>query len=256
MTRSGTPPEKARTVQSGAKGAQLPAPVRTVDELVTATRCELATVADPTRAGRMSRYMKGVAPFFGVPAPLRRHVTRSVRADALLHNDDALLEFAGGCFAMSEREVHYVAVDALEHRSKTLGENTLVRLRGLVQTKSWWDTVDPLSGIVGSGAVRYAGWREAMGSWATDPDMWIRRVAILHQLGRGNDTDLDCLFRIVLANAPDREFFIRKAIGWALRDLAWRQPRTVADFVERHRSDLSPLSVREATKNLPRLLGP
>ena len=197
----------------------------------------------------MAAYMKNVAPFFGVSAPMRRSATKDVRAKVLLHDDDGVLHFAELCFAEDHRELHYVAVDVLDKWAKRIGAGSLPRLRGLIQTKSWWDTVDGLARVVGAAVRRFPAWQVEMERWATDADIWIRRVAILHQLGQGHSTDVDRLFRIILLNVGDREFFIRKAIGWALRDLAWKRPDVVRGFVTEHRDRLSPLSAREALKN-------
>ena len=225
---------------------------RSIPALVVELRRTLSEAADTHLAEPMAKYMKDVAPFFGVQSVARRSVTRSVVSEAQGLGEIDLFTFAFACFDEPERELHYVALDTLRHRQKTLSETTLPLLRELVQTKSWWDTVDSLSGIVGAGVFRFPGWVHEIEDWSTDSDIWIRRVSILHQLGRGDDTDLGRLERVILANTDDKEFFIRKAIGWALRDLAWRQPQTVRTFVELHRSVLSPLSVREATKNIGR----
>jgi 3-methyladenine DNA glycosylase AlkD len=232
-----------------------PAPLRTAEELCTAAGLKLGSVADPTRAPAMVAYMKGIAPFLGVASPARRTATKTVRAEAAQLDEQQLLLFAALCFDRErEREYAYVAIDVLERRAETLSEGALPSLRKLCENRSWWDTVDALSKVVGAGVKRFASWKRAMDEWSTDNDLWIRRVAILHQLGEGHATDTRRMFRIILRNAADREFFIRKAIGWALRDLAWKQPDVVAEFVEHHRAELSPLSVREATRNLPRLL--
>ena len=240
------------SISAGAASAERTG--RPVEELVSVARQTLQGAANPSRALDMANYMKGIAPYFGVASAERRALTKDLRAEAARYPEPDLLRFAVACFDEQERELHYVALDVLERREKTLGASSLSTLRQLVQTKSWWDTVDPLSGIIGAGVRRFPKWVREMEAWAVDPDMWIRRVAILHQLGCKTETDLDRLERIVLVNAGDREFFIRKAIGWALRDLAWHRPQTVAEFVEHHESVLSPLSVREATKNLKKLM--
>ena len=196
--------------------------------------------------------MKLIAPFLGVPSPERRRATKPVRQQAAKLDESDLLGVCAACFAQPEREFHYVAIDILDARAKKLSEASLPSLRRLAETTSWWDTIDALSTVVGAGVAHFASWRAEMERWAVDPDFWIRRIAILHQLGRRDATDVERLFRIILVNADDREFFIRKAIGWALRDLAWTNPAVVKEFVDLHRSSLSPLSVREAMKNIER----
>ena len=199
----------------------------------------------------MAAYMKEIAPFLGVASPLRRTATKAVRREVAQLDEPELLQWAELCFGHErEREYAYVALDVLERRASTLSEHALSSLRSLCESRSWWDTIDALSKIIGAGVQRHPSWEQAMDSWSIDPDMWIRRVAILHQLGQGHKTDTERLFRIVLRNSGDPAFFIRKAIGWALRDLAWQQPNVVAAFADAHLSELSPLSVKEATKNL------
>lgn len=225
---------------------------RGVDALASEVADVLRQLADPVRAESMASYMKHVAPFYGIPAPLRRSATKELRREVLLCDADEILAFARLCFDASERECHYVALDVLQKAGRGLSEQALPLLRELAVTRSWWDTIDGLSPIVGAGAARFASWRVSIDDWATDQDIWIRRIAILHQNHYGDATDADRLFRIILQNASDREFFIRKAIGWALRTLAWKQPELVIAFVDEHQDVLSPLSIREAVKNIER----
>jgi 3-methyladenine DNA glycosylase AlkD len=113
-------------------------------------------------------------------------------------------------------------------------------------TKSWWDTVDVLaSRVVGPVAER-----PIIESWLTSGDLWLERTAILHQLGYGERTDADFLFRSCLTHAASTEFFLRKAIGWALRQYARVDPAAVRGFVAAHADELSGLSRREALKHL------
>ncbi len=151
-----------------------------------------------------------------------------------------------------ERELAYVAADWLVAAARRGPAEWLDLCRELVASRSWWDTVDTLAHAVGALVVAHPGLVAEMDRWVADEDMWVARAAILHQLGRKGLTDRERLFRLCLARADDPRFFIRKAIGWALRDLAWTDPGAVAAFVDRHRGELSPLSVREATKNLER----
>ena len=124
--------------------------------------------------------------------------------------------------------------------------------RDLIVTGAWWDLVDEAATkLVGTSLRKDPGLvTPTMRRWATDHDMWLRRSAIICQLGFGVVTDVGLLVDVCSANRGDREFFIRKAIGWALRDYARTDPDWVRAFVDDHRSDMSPLSVREAMKHL------
>lgn len=213
-----------------------------VDEV----RVALTSVADPKRAAPMAAYMKGIAPFLGVPAPVRRSAVRELGQPPA----DELPAIARELWRQSEREFAYVAVDWLERATRKGPPTLLPLIEELARTRSWWDTVDSLSACVANLVAAHPKLAEEMDRWVADPDIWVARVAILHQLGRGSKTDESRLFRLCLARAHEREFFIRKAIGWALRDYAWRNPDAVDAFVSDHRRELSALTIREATKNL------
>ncbi len=213
-----------------------------VDEV----RAALSAVADPARALPMAAYMKGIAPFLGVPAPARRAAIRGLGQPPIDELPGVVMEL----WRQPEREFAYVAVDWLERASRKGPATLLPLIEVLVRNRSWWDTVDSLSACAANLIVAHPELAGEMDRWVADPDIWIARVAILHQLGRGAKTDEGRLFRLCLARADEREFFIRKAIGWALRDYAWRNPDAVDTFVSAHRDDLSALTIREATKNL------
>ena len=203
----------------------------------------------------MAAYMKHHFAFLGVPKPQREGATKQIVRPLTFASEAELHGLVQALWSMPERELHYVATDILVRHGTVLTESALPFLRGLIVTNSWWDSVDGLVHVVGDGSVRFPSWIAEMREWATDPNHWIRRIAILHQLGRKQATDVDRLFEIVLANAADTDFFIRKAIGWALRDLAWSQPDLVVEFVRTHSDDLSPLSRREALKNIAKIQG-
>jgi 3-methyladenine DNA glycosylase AlkD len=114
--------------------------------------------------------------------------------------------------------------------------------------KSWWDTIDGLDRIVGAIALAFPQVNQILLQWSLDPNFWLRRIAIDHQLGRKAQTDTALLEQIILNNFGQTEFFINKAIGWSLREYSKTNPAWVRAFVERHRQDLAPLSVREASK--------
>ena len=154
---------------------------------------------------------------------------------------------------MPYREYQYVACDLLERHAKALPASALPRVLKVVTAKSWWDTVDALAKVVGTLARNDPKLVSRVERLTTHENMWLRRIAILHQLGYGAGTDVERLTRICLANAADPEFFIRKAIGWALRDLAWSMPGLVVEIVHANRTVLSPLSRREALKNIEKI---
>ncbi|HEY9371442.1 DNA alkylation repair protein [Streptomyces sp.] len=206
---------------------------------------------DPFRAQEMVAYMKGIAPFLGIRTPERRARTRTV-LDGLPRPDEAdCTAVALRCFALPEREYHYFAVDYLRRHVSRCSSGFLPVARRLVTTDSWWDTVDHLAAhVVGGLVAADPALAEQMDEWIEDDDLWVARTALLHQLRFKDATDAERLFSYCLRRADHPDFFVRKAIGWALREYAKTAPHEVRAFVEGHRDRFAPLSVREALKNL------
>lgn len=218
---------------------------------VRSVRRALEAAADSTLAEPMAAYMQHRFVFFGIKTPERRDAVRATIAAAKQADVNDLLDFADACWKEPEREFQYVGSDALKAAHHSLTPAHLLRLRTLIGTKSWWDTVDMLaSWPVGSVVSRHPDAGGVMDEWLLDDDFWVARAAILHQLRSKDAIDVERLFRYALARASDTEFFVRKAIGWSLRQYAHRSPDTIADFVAEHTDVLSTLTVREATKNL------
>lgn len=209
----------------------------------------LRGAADPARAADMTRYMRGQFAFLGIPTPRRRELARPLRAASRRWDATDLLAVVDRLWDEPEREHAYVACDLLRARARVLAPRHLPHLRRLVQLRSWWDTVDSLVPVVGDLVARNAELVPTMSAWVDDDDHWVVRVALLHQLGRKGAADTDRLFDACARRATDREFFVRKAIGWALRDAARSFPAEVLAFVDAH-PELSGLSRREATRHL------
>jgi 3-methyladenine DNA glycosylase AlkD len=147
--------------------------------------------------------------------------------------------------------LQYVAADALRKHHRALEAAHLARLKGLIVDKSWWDTVDSLAThSVGPLVSRNPELATVMDDWIGSDDIWLARTAILHQLSFKGSTDADRLFAYADRRAADTEFFIRKAIGWALRQYARTDPDAVRSFVASRESRLSNLTKREALKHL------
>jgi 3-methyladenine DNA glycosylase AlkD len=207
--------------------------------------------ADPVRAAGNRAYMRDQFPYLGIPTAQRRALSRQVLAGQPRPGEAELRVIALACWDLPEREYQYFACDLLVDHAAGCSPGLLPTLAQLITTKSWWDTVDALaSNAVGPIVLRHPATVSTMDTWLVADDLWLVRTALLHQLRYRERTDLDRLFRYCLAQAGHRDFFIRKAIGWALRQYAWTDPEPVRDFVAKHRTVLSPLSVREAVKNL------
>jgi len=212
-------------------------------------RLELVAVAED--AEPMAAYMKQIAPFLGVKTPARRAARKPIWTEAKDWTSVELLDVSDALFEEPEREFHQVACGLLRRWVKKLDSDDLDRIRRIVQTKSWWDTVDVLAVHVLGPVVRVdRSLQVDMDDWIEDPDMWVARCAILHQLLWKDDTDAERLFRYCDLRAEDTEFFIRKAMGWALRQHARTDPEAVALYVHENADRLSGLTKREALKHL------
>ncbi len=221
------------------------------DELLDRLVRVFSAARDPVRAQAQAAYMREKFPFLGLAAPTHRALSRTVVSGLPKPTEADLHAVALGCWRLDEREYQYFACDWLRAHVKAAGPAFLGTLRTLLTTRTWWDTVDPLATrVVGVLVQRHPGLVTQMDAWSADRDVWLIRTAILHQLHHGPRTDTDRLFGYCSRQAGHPDFFVRKAIGWALRQYARTDPGAVRGYVERERARLSPLSVREATRHL------
>jgi 3-methyladenine DNA glycosylase AlkD len=208
---------------------------------------------DDDRAGPMVAYLRDQFPFLGIPTPERRRLAKVALADLPPPSIDEVEAFARGCWDRPEREYQYVGADHTCRWIAVGDPSTIDLLRDLLTTKPWWDTVDALAANgVGSLVRAHPDLAAVMDRWIGDRDFWLARTAILHQLRWKADTDTDRLFGYCLRRAADTEFFLRKAIGWALREYSKTDPAAVERFVADHEGELSGLSKREALKVINR----
>ena len=235
-------------------------------DLVRTVRQMLASAADPDNAGPMQAYMKSAMPYRGVQAPALRSLLRPLLAAHALPDEETwhatMLELWDGA---QFREERYAALALARHRRAREYQqvHTLGLYEHLIRTGAWWDLVDETSTLVRDLLLAHPEEvSPVLRSWAVDDDMWVRRSAVICQVGARDRCDqglltwsieqnLDGSTRTTPALSPyGREFFIRKAIGWALRDHARTDPDWVREFVVAHESELSGLSKREALKHL------
>jgi len=222
-------------------------------DMLQLTKTSLASVANPTCAPAMKAYMKDVAPFLGVKASDRRRALHAAWRDLDSPTND---ELGDGCLVLvgqKEREYSYAACDLIARYLDAADETFLIEyMQDLLVTKPWWDTVDGLGTAGVSPLCKEYDARDIVGQWSRSGNRWLIRAAIQHQRGWKNDTDVDLVLELCTVHATSREFFVAKAIGWALRDLARLDPSSVRRFVREHR-DLSPIAVREAQRGLSRV---
>lgn len=225
------------------------------DELVDAVRAALAAAADPTKAPAMQAYMKSAMPYLGVPKPNRERALRPVFAARTLPDVASWTATARALWRNATyREERYAAIDLTGLRAYRAFQQppALALYEEMITTGAWWDYVDEIaSRRVGPLLAAEPGViRPVMLRWSRDGDLWRRRTSIICQLSFKTATDLELLYACIDANLADRDFFIRKAIGWALRQHAWTDPAEVRRFVAARADALSPLSRREALKNI------
>ena len=200
-------------------------------------------------AESMSKYMQDKFRFLGVRGTTRTEIYKKYFPDAR-KNKVIDWDFVERCWNKEEREFQYVVVYYLKAMQKFLKRDDISRLKYLIVTKSWWDTVDLLAKVVGSLVLRIEGYDQIMLEWSKDSNIWLKRVAILYQLSLKEKVDKQVLERILVNNLGDSEFFINKAIGWALRDYSKFNPEWVREFIEKNKNGMANLSIREASKYL------
>ncbi|OHQ21653.1 DNA alkylation repair protein [Streptococcus sp. HMSC066F01] len=210
---------------------------------------ELEAAKDPEKAGPMEAYMRYQFPFLGIAGPERNALYRkyflSAKKTKMIDWD-----FVDTCWEKEPREYQYVAANYLKAMQSYLTKDDLPKLERLVVTKSWWDTVDILDRVVGSLVANHPELEEVILKWSLSDNIWLRRVAIDHQLLRKEKTNVQLMEKILVNNLDQTEFFINKAIGWALRDYSKTNPEWVARFIEQNKKRMSELSIREASKYL------
>ena len=197
----------------------------------------------------MERYMQDKFSFLGVRGATRTEIYKKHFPEAR-KSKVIDWEFIETCWNKEEREFQYAVVYYLKTMQKFLKREDISRLKYLIVTKSWWDTVDLLAKVVGSLVIRIEGYDQIMLEWSKDSNIWLKRVAMLHQLSFKEKVDEGLLEKILLANLGDNEFFINKAVGWALRDYSKFNPEWVTKFIEKNRENMANLSLREASKYL------
>jgi 3-methyladenine DNA glycosylase AlkD len=207
----------------------------------------LHSVAAPTRAPAMRAYMREKFDFLGIGTPARRQAAKALLKQLKGSGADNLLQYTRALWELPQREYQYVAIDLLAMHWKELEAQHIPALLALAQQKSWWDSVDGLAAVIGD-ILRYR--HDEMDAALAHDNMWVRRIALLHQLGWRHKVDVERLFSYSLSLAHEKEFFIQKAIGWALRDYARHNPLEVWEFTSAQEKQLSALSYREARKHL------
>ena len=226
-----------------------------MNDLLQALRARLRAAADPARAPAMQAYMKSQMPFHGVPATPLRAICNAVFAD-LAYVDSAQwqADILGIWRGAAFREERHAAIELSGIRAARAFQTmeALPLYEEMIVTGAWWDYVDAIASLRLSLILKAdpPAMKAAMLEWAHGEDMWKRRSAILCQLNAKEATDRDFLRGCIAPSLTSKEFFLRKGIGWALRQFARTDPDWVGAYVAEHEAVLSSLSRREALKHL------
>ena len=207
--------------------------------------------ANPAQAGPMKKYMRDQFEYLGIKSPQLSDLLKIFIQQNGLPPLDQLDPISRELWSLPQREFQYTATGFLGRLENKLEPEFITTIEYLLITKSWWDTVDTIAGhTVGTHFRRFPKVREKyLKKWRKSDNFWLRRTTLLFQLGYKKETDFDLLCEIIHENLGSDEFFINKAIGWALRQYAWIDPNPVRKFVKAT-EELHPLSRREALKNI------
>jgi 3-methyladenine DNA glycosylase AlkD len=223
------------------------------DRCVASLVSGLADAAVPADAEPMRRYMRHQFPFLGVKAPGRNAVVGAAVAAAGPPIDEVeVVRAVDMLWSLPEREYRYVGCLLAGRFAPVASAAFIHHLGRWITTGPWWDTCDPLARVCAGRVVRrHPELRPTMDHWLSGDDLWLTRSALIHMGGWKDAIDRDWVFAACLARADHPDFFIRKAVGWILRDLARVEPHAVVAFVEgKGATVLSSLSKREALKNI------
>lgn len=194
----------------------------------------------------MAKYMKNLFPFLGLKKPERLILSKDL-FKIKKKDSEVDWDFIFKCFDLPEREFQYLAIDYMDKVKNLFTPNDMDNIRILLTTKSWWDSVDAINKVVGHIAMKYPKIKEdTILKWIQSENIWLNRISILFQLKYKDKTDTEFLSKAILYNSQTYEFFINKAIGWALREYSKTNKSWVKEFIESN--NLSKLSIREGSK--------
>ena len=201
------------------------------------------------QARQMSKYMLNKFEYIGIKTPERRKIFKNFFKE--YKNEEKIdWEFVNKCWENRYREFQYVAADYLKNMKDKLTIDDIPKFKQLILEKSWWDTIDNLDMTIGALALKDSNVDKILLEWSIDENIWLRRIAIDHQLLRKEKTNTELLEKILKNNLGQAEFFINKAIGWALRDYSKTNPEWVKNFIEKNKEKMAKLSIKEASKYL------
>ena len=205
------------------------------------------TNADKENAIAMSKYMRNMFDFYGLPSPTRKELYN----DFIKNEKKSKIidwSFLDKCYEDDHREFQYLVFDYLLAMKQYVCYEDINKIKKYIVNKSWWDTIDFLCKVIGNVELRDSRVKDLMLEWSNDQNIWIKRTAIEHQLGLKEKTDKELLEKIITNSFGTDEFFINKAIGWSLRDYSKTDPTWVKDFINKYKNQMDEFSIKEASK--------
>lgn len=219
-------------------------------EALAAIKREFPKHKDGNRAEGAFNYMKGIAPFIGIDAPTRRRILKEIFKELPEPTSDQLGKTAIALMKLPQREYHYAAYDLIEYFIEFADETFLDKYaEKLITSTPWWDTVDGLGTAMLSPLTILYPNKKLIEKWNKSSDIWLIRSSIQHQRGRRKQTNVSYLLELCQRHADSKEFFIVKAIGWALRDISRFNKPAVREFLKKN-PNLGSVAVKEAKRYL------
>ena len=195
----------------------------------------------------MEKYMKNKFVFLGIKTPERKNLCKEYFK--YIKKQDFSWNIFNFLWRQNEREFQYIAIDYLKLMKNEINKNDLDTIKKYILDKSWWDSVDAFHIIVNHLGLKYNIYDEMI-EWSLNINFWLRRMSIIHQLHRKEDTDINLLEKTIKNNLNSNEFFINKAIGWALRDYSKTNSKWTKNFIDLNKDNLNKLSIKEGSKYL------
>ena len=201
-------------------------------------------------AAPMEKYMKNKFKFLGIKSVQRRELQKNLIKECR-KSETVCWDFIFEMFAKEEREFQYLALDCLNVSGKKLIKEDIDKLETLVQTKSWWDTVDLIDSLIGMLCLEFPELKQThIEKYIHSSSIWLKRISINYQLAFKEKTDREMLEKAIASNLDTKEFFVNKAVGWSLREFSKTDSLWVSDFIRRYKDRMPALSIREASKYL------
>lgn len=226
--------------------------MKDLDFLISQLRETFLPNGNAKIAEGMSAYMKQLFPFCGIKKPLRTELEKPFIFECNKLGEKEIRYIVHQLWQLPEREFQYTVLVLLRKTRYWKFEESLSLFEWLIENKSWWDTVDAIAAhMIGPYFLKFPAKRDAqINTWLSSDNMWLQRTCIIFQLTYKEKTDVPYLLEILKQFTGEKEFFIKKAVGWALRQLSYTHPQVVIEFCENE--PLQPLSFREALKALKR----